>query len=218
MVRARCWGLAFVLVVPCGGHAQSSDVEQLRAENARLRARVTELEAENATLRGRPGGSLAAALEERASGTVAEKPDAETGSAVVATEPSRLERTGGPPSRHWIVLRGARSPAGAPERVEMVIETAASGGMYRDATQLRLVTDGAVAECPVVDYRLEPITQTRPNAGLSARETIVASVPLPALARMAAAREVKGTLGTMTFRLTPEQLATVRAFRRRLEG
>ena len=35
---------------------------------------------------------------------------------------------------------------------------------------------------------------------------------------MAAGRAVESTLGPTTFRLTPEQLATVRAFQRRLEG
>ena len=42
------------------------------------------------------------------------------------------------------------------------------------------------------------------------------TVPADVLTRMADARDVRGTLGPLSFRLTPGQLATVRAFRQRI--
>ena len=47
-------------------------------------------------------------------------------------------------------------------------------------------------------------------------ESVTAQVPMDTLDRLANARDISGRLGTTTFRLTPEQLAGVRAFAKRL--
>ena len=80
------------------------------------------------------------------------------------------------------------------------------------------MADGTTYECPVIDYRTEPITVARSNADLGNREKVVTRVPLGTLARLGEAQDVRGTLGPTSFRLTPEQLATLRAFARRVQG
>ena len=47
-------------------------------------------------------------------------------------------------------------------------------------------------------------------------ESVTARVPMDTLDRLANARDISGRLGTTTFRLTPEQLAGVRSFAKRL--
>lgn len=212
----RALGALLLAASAVGAGAEPAEVERLRTENASLRARVAELEAENAELRGRAAPPLAAALEARASAAVQEKPTA-PGTTMLSTEPSRIERRGGGPGRHWLTLRAVRGAA-APEHVELVVETAGSGGVYRNARVLRLVVDGAAHDCPIVDYRTRPVTAARPSGRLTESETIVASVPRGVLGAVAGAHDVVGTLGGMTFRLTPEQLATFAALERRLEG
>jgi hypothetical protein len=206
-------------VAAAGARADPGDAERLRREKTRLEARVAELEAENRALRERLEGSLAGALEERAGDAVRVEVDDEHAGTTIATEASPLERTRGGQSRHWITLRARRS-AGAPqaEQVELVIESTASGALYRDVATLHLSMDGASSDHAVVGYRSLPINPTRGPAGVSAQETVVIALSVVALDRLAAARAAGGTLGPMSFRLTPGQLATIRVFRQRLGG
>jgi len=100
--------------------------------------------------------------------------------------------------------------------VTLVIETANTSGAYRSATDLHLSMDGAAHDLRIADYRSEPITAGRTSARVGERETVVVSVPADVLARMAEAHEIRGTLGPLSFRLTPAQLAAVRVFRQRI--
>ena len=123
----------------------------------------------------------------------------------IATVTSRLETSSGPGGRHWIVWRTA------PEGAELVIESSASGRAYRDVHALDLEADGKAESLPVVRYASENKSALRgsiPTAG----ETVVVIVPAATLARVAAASIANGTLGSLRFRLTPVQLATLRAF------
>jgi hypothetical protein len=197
--------------------AEPSEVERLRAENARLTARVRELEAENARLTGQGAGPIAQALEETAKEQVQDQVVA--GVTTTATEPSELARLDGGRTRQWFTLRSARragQPAAADEGVMLVIETANTTGAYREATALQMTTDGTTHALRIADYRSEPNTVGRTPTRVGEREIVVVSVPPDVLARMAEARDVRGTLGPLAFRLTPAQLATVRAFRQRI--
>jgi len=68
----------------------------------------------------------------------------------------------------------------------------------------------------VTDYRSRISIVGRDALGRTEDETITARVPLDGLARLTEAHEVSGTLGATPFRLTPQQLADLRAFAQRL--
>jgi hypothetical protein len=195
--------------------ADSGELERLRAENARLSERVKTLEAEVTKLRGEVDNPLAAALEERARETVSVKVDEDGDQTTIATEPSRLERSGGG-ARHWITFRAEKSTGAAAVRPELIIATGASQGLYRETRELALVVDGTPVACDVVKYRTQPNTSVRGPAGLNQEETVTIAVPMSALDQMSKASSIKGTLGGTTFQLTPEQLAAIRAFRQKL--
>jgi hypothetical protein len=212
-VAALAWGA-------CPGFA--GEVERLRAENQRLEARVRELEAENAQLRGQReqgAGGLAAALEERATEAVTITPGTEPGTDRVETESSRLEGLGGGKGRHWITWRADRAAAGGgrPDTAWLIVDSSTPGVLnYRDVQNVRLVVDGTPVECAVADYKTEINTVGRETGKRTVGETVRATVPIATLERLAAAHEVSGTLGPTSFRLTPEQLAALRAFAKRL--
>jgi hypothetical protein len=204
--------LALVVLVALAVPALADDaaLRQLEQENARLRARVAELEKEVATLkREAPSAPLAAALERRAEETVTTREDGDG----VAIEPSLLEREMGAPSRHWIAFRTVE---GAPGKTEAVIETDASGSAYRDVKTLTFTIDGKPYECAVTSYHTETVTAVRQGSRVSVKEILRIDVPPATLARMADAREVQGQLGATRFMLTPEQLASIKAFQRRV--
>jgi hypothetical protein len=205
--------LVGLLVLGLADGAQADELERLREENARLRARVQALEAENARLRDASDvAPLAAALRESAAEAVRTDVDADGTTTRIATEPSRLESSAGPRARHWVVLR-TRQPGS--DGAELVIEALASRGAYREVRALELGVDGTREALAVAKYETEDMSPVRGGAP-TLRETVVLAVPPATLARMAAAHTVDGTLGPLRFRLTPQQLATVRAFAERM--
>ena len=113
-----------VVLLGIGSAAHGGELDQLRKENAELRARVQELESENARLRGGSGG-LAAALEQRATAAVAVAPGEAPGSTTITTEASR-SRVSAAGSR-GTGSRGAPSAppgqAGRPDSAAIVIDT-----------------------------------------------------------------------------------------------
>jgi hypothetical protein len=211
-------GLIALLAVP----AAAGELDRLREENARLQQRVRDLEAENAKLRGatNPGDrGLIAALEERASEVVTVSPGQEPGSSRVETEPSRLEGMGGGKGRHWLIWRGQRPPGGGrPGPASLVVDSIDSGGQYRDVHALQLTIDGAPMDIPVADYRMQINTTGRDTGARQKGESVVVNVPIDTLQRLAEASRVNGKLGDLSFQLSPQQLADVREFAKRLGG
>jgi len=192
--------------------ARGDDLEALRAENRRLRARIETLEGENARLRTDSSAPLVAALEAHAASAV--HLEGEGATAVLTTDPLVLETTSGPRSRHWMWLQARGS---APETVDLVVDAIVSGGAYRDIETLDVDVDGTRERLTVVRHTLQSRTPTRgtPGAG-AAGETVTAALPRAALARLARARAADAKLGPTAFRFTPEQLAAFRAFDARL--
>src|SRR5262249_60625309 len=89
----------------------AGELEQLRDENAQLRARVQELERENARLRGDASRGLSAALEQRATAAIAVAPGETPGATSISTEASRPQGIGGREARPRVTWRaggGAR--------------------------------------------------------------------------------------------------------------
>jgi hypothetical protein len=144
--------------------ADDGELARLRAENARLQARVQELEAENAGLRARAGTVDAAANR-----SITTSVDEERAVTSLDVEPTRLELTGGNRSRHWVALhaeRGTGAAAGGAAVIE--IEAAASNGAYRAVRQLELSLDGTPLELPVATRRAAPIV-AGPTAAAAGR-------------------------------------------------
>jgi len=230
MRRHLVAGMGVLVIAGAAATVRAGELERLREDNARLQQQVRTLEAENARLRGQasvapvpaPAASdnsgLAAALEQRANESVSVSPSPESGASVVATEASRLEGLQGGRSRHWITWRAERPTAGEsrPDAAMVVIDATASGGIYRDVKSLDLVVDGAPVQCLVTDYRIDSMTIGKDVTARRVGESVTARVPIQTLDRLATARDISGKLGTTTFRLTPEQLAGVRAFAKRL--
>src|SRR5262245_156666 len=209
------------LVAALASTVRAGELERLREENTRLQQRVKDLEAENATLRG--GGApsdrgLLTALQQRASDAVVETPGEAGAATKVETEPSRLEGIGGGKSRHWIVWRAQR-PAGGTraDSASLIVDTVDSGGRYRDVKTMLLTVDGTPVEIAVAGYRAQ-VTNVGRDTGAPRQqgESVTARVPADTLARLSTAASVSGTLGTTTFRLTPQQLADLREFAKRL--
>src|SRR5262245_23119283 len=222
MMRAGVLAAAVVTLVMTEAPVRAGEIERLRAENQRLQQRVQDLEAENASLRkAEPPGArgLTAALETRATEAVTISPGEQPGSEVVETKLSRLEGMGGGRGRHWVRRHGQQGSGGArPDAVALVVDTSASGGQYRGVPVVRLVVDGAPLECSVTDYRSRISIVGRDAVGRTEDETITVRVPVDGLDRLTEAREVSGTLGSTSFRLTPQQLADLRAFAQRLRS
>ncbi len=201
--------------------ADPSELERLRAEKAKLEARIKQLEAENDSLKRESSAPLAAALQQAAVASVQVSFDEKAGVTTIATTPTRIARVDGDEARQWITFRAVhpgRSRGAPVERVQFVVETAASRGTYRSTKTMRLAVDGTPQELVVVDYKAAPIVSGRTNAKVGERETVVVEMPASTLTRISEARDVSGTLGGTAFRLTPEQLAAVRAFRQRVES
>jgi hypothetical protein len=208
-----------VVVVLLAGTARAGEVQQLREENARLQQRVRDLEAENARLRGstNPGDSgLVTALQQRATGAVVVTPAEQPGTSKVETEPSRLEGLGGGKGRHWIIWRAQRPASGQADAASLIVDSVDSGGKYRDLKTIQLTVDGTPVEVPVADYRMQINTVGRATGTRQQGESVTARVPLDTLNRLTSASSVSGTVGQTPFRLTPQQLADVREFAKRL--
>ena len=190
-------------------------VVPLRADDAeveRLRARVRELEAENASLRARVG-----TVEAAASRSVTTSVDEKRAVTSLDVEPTRLELTGGNRSRHWIALhaeQGAGAAASGAAAIE--IEAAASNGAYRAVEQLELTLDGTPLTLSVRTRAATPIVAGPQQQRVGERETVTIAASADAIARIGAAREVRGRLGPTTFVLSPEQIASFAAVARRL--
>ena len=201
----RVGGVGLVLIGASVVAAADSDVERLRAENARLEARVRELEAENAALKGRVGS-----VDAKAERSVTTSVDEDTDRTSLDMEPSRLELTGGNRSRHWISLHAESGDA------QIGIEAAASNGVYRRAERLELSLDGTPLSLPVTSRTAAPIIAGPQQARVGERETVQIAVSTDTIARIGAAHEVSGRLGPTTFVLNPEQIASFAAVARRL--
>ena len=158
-----------------------------------------------------------AALENRATEAVVVSPGEEPGASRVETEPSRLEGLGGGKSRHWLIWRAQRPAGNAhPDAAALIVDSVDSGGQYRNVRALQLVADGTPIEVPVADYRMQINTTGRYTGAQQKGESVTARVPIDTLTRLTAASSVSGTLGATTFRLTPQQLADLREFVKRL--
>jgi hypothetical protein len=98
----------------------------------------------------------------------------------------------------------------------MIVDSVDSGGVYRDVKAIGLVVDGEPVDVPVSDYRMQINTTGRGTGARQRGESVTARVPADVLDRLVGAASVTGRVGSTAFRLTPQQLADVREFAKRL--
>jgi hypothetical protein len=197
---------ALLLILLAALPVRADDLEALRAENARLRARVDHLERETAALRG-----LARAAEPAIPTRVVER-NGPGGTLLWATEPGRLDVTGGSRAVHWLWMERTAGGADA----TLWIRGEFSGGGYRSTERLELRFDGTGHALPIVSYDATRITSGVGRRPLR-RDHELLSVRLapPVLAALGHAAAMTGRLGRTSFTVPPEVLASLRALARK---
>jgi hypothetical protein len=196
--------LAAALATLAPGIVRADDLDALRAENARLRARVDALERENERLRG-----AASAAEPPIPTHVVER-ETDDGKTVWATEPGRLEVAGR--AVHWIWLERTPGQPGA----TLWIRGEYSGGIYRQVEHLDLELDGAAQTLPLADYDATRITVGMGhNPQRRDHETLHFTLDPQALEALAKAATMSGKVGRTSFTVPTDVLASLRALARK---
>ena len=198
--------LALLAILLTALAAHADDLDALRAENARLRARVEELERENATLRG-----VVRAAEPSIPTHVVERTTPE-GNVLWATEPARVDVKDGSRAAHWLWLE--RSPHAGD--ATLWIRGEFSGGVYRTTKRLELRLGGVAHSLPIASYDATRITSAVGRRPLR-RDHEVLSVILtpPVLDALASAATMSGQLGRTSFTVPTDVLASLRALARK---
>jgi hypothetical protein len=202
--------VTLVILGLVGATARAGELEDLRAENARLQAQVDRLERENARLR-RIGPDPArmddAAVAERV--TVTTQADGST--LTTATVP--LTVTSSSSAAHDLELTSTGGTARA------TFQSWFSGGIHASDTEVVLEADGAVFHLPVVDHDTTRITTGPPQRRRRRdHERLTVNLPADVLEAAATAHSVGGRLGRVEFLIEPRDQATLRAFARRTSG
>jgi len=196
--------LAASLAMLAPGPVRADDLDALRAENARLRARVDALERENERLRG-----AAPAMEPAIPTHVTER-QTDDGTTVWGTEPGRLEVAGR--AAHWIWLERTPGQPGA----TLWIRGEFSGGIYRQVDHLDLDLDGTAQTLPLADY-----DATRITVGMGRHpqrrdhETLRFTIDAKVLEALAKAVTMSGKVGRTRFTVPTDVLASLRALARK---
>lgn len=224
---------ALVLVAPRDGRAD--ELEELRRENARLKAEVQALQAELAAARaGAPAPAADSDGTERddatatSAGTRLEPiyiprtrvslevgKDEASGNTTLATLWYRTSDAGLLPRKEWLQLRAEQTPAGALEGPWLLVER--QGGAGAKVSSGRLTVDGATIELPVVDY---DVKRTKRSIGTidagSRTERVRFALPASALTQVASARSATFDAGAIEFTLTDEHLSAFAAMAARV--
>jgi hypothetical protein len=195
-------------MVSGSGSASAAELDDLRAENARLRDRVERLERENERLRRigpDPSRMDEAAVAERL--TVTETPSGERVTA--ASVP--LAVIDGSRADHALELESTG------DRIRATFRTWFSGGIHRGVDEIVLEADHQSFRLPVVDYAVTPIRTGSPQRRRRRdHERLVVDLPAGVLSAVATAHSVGGRIGRVRFMVEPADQATLRAFMLRM--
>ncbi len=208
------------------------EVAALREENQRLREQLAGLTGENEALveqtqtltrqteqltelagmtaQGERVASQAALIE-----TIYRE---DSDSTLVRSKPERLTMTAGSSQDHFSTLvytYPGQTPDGQARPVRWYFQTQSTDGDYRRLDAITVTLDGEESlDLPVLDYD----SHLRGNTRIRARrgpEMLMVELDPETLARIADATAVTGRLGRVTFDLTPDQIATFKAMRKR---
>lgn len=225
--------LALCLVVAVAPLARADELEDLRRENARLKAEVQSLQAqlEAARAGARPADAASgAAADAPATGSRMEPVyiprtrvslevgrDQATGATTLATLWYRTSDAGPLPRKEWFQLRAEQMPDGALRGLWMLVERE-GGGAGAKVGAGTLTVDGRAIELPVEDYDVKRSTRPMGPTGVSSREERVRfALPASSLPLVANARVVRFDAGGIEFALTDEHLAAFAAMAARVE-
>lgn len=225
--------LALCLVVAAAPLARADELEDLRRENARLKAEVQSLQAQLEAARGgarQPGAAPAGAPDASVTGSRMEPVyiprsrvslevgrDEASGATTLATLWYRTSDAGPLPRKEWFQLRAEQLPDGALRGPWMLVEREGGGAGAKVAAGT-LTVDGRTIELPVEDYDVKRSTRPMGPVGVSSREERVRfALPASALPLVANARVVRFDAGGIEFALTDEHLAAFAAMAARVE-
>jgi len=232
MIRLAC--LLIVMLAAGGALADdAAELEKLREENARLKARVAELEKQLGIVKQQKQ-QLAAEKEAIAQEQAAVESEQreyyldreyndEAGRTTITTRVSGLRTPrGGVLRHHWLRFEAdyAGQPGSArPDTVLAKIETHASGKVYSRVDAVVFNTPHGPINAPVVDYD----NKVRLSGGVRNRrrvddEYISAKLTPRQISQLAAASEVSGKLGSEPFVLSREHIRILRALDKELGG
>jgi hypothetical protein len=227
--------LAVLLIAAAGSTAHADELDDLRRENARLKAEVQSLQAQLDAARaagGRDGAAPAAAPGGGAAGAAGTRlesvyiprtrvslevgRDAANGATTLATLWYRTADGGPLPRKEWFQLRADQMPDGALQGPWLLVERQGAGAAAKVEAGT-LTVDGKTITLPVVDYDTKRRNQTLgPITSASRDERIRFSLPASALPLVASARTARFTAGGIDFTLTDEHLSAFAAMAARV--
>jgi hypothetical protein len=233
--------LALATLIATAAPAAADDIDDLRRENARLRAEVDELRARlealsrdaaadgagEAAEAGRSGVAGAASTRGRHTEpffvprtrvTLEIDRDASDGTTSIATLWLRTSESGPLPRREWFQVRAKQAPSGEIAGSWMVVERQ-GGGAGAKVDSGRFTVDGRVVECPAAGYESSQRPQAiGPIQSSTRHERIRFSIPREGLDLLAGATRARFDAGPIGFELSDEHLAAFAAVAARAAG
>ncbi|MBI1368265.1 MAG: hypothetical protein GC162_06385 [Planctomycetes bacterium] len=227
MQRTLLAGCCVLMIMSATVRAADSEVEQLRKENAALKARVAELEKQlgvaqqqNQQLVQEKQAIVQQQTQDKADARayyLAKDYDGDENETEIASRVLPMQTTkGGTLRRHWLSLADhykGKERSGPPASVDLYVQTYATGIAYRDVEQIVFNVGAESIVCPVKHYsssmRAVPTTRRRERTD---DETVKAELSIDNLKKLAAAPgEIVGHMGTLEFTISREQANLFRA-------
>jgi len=195
---------AVILTLALIPTARADEIEDLRADNARLREQVDRLERENARLR-RIGPDPERLDEEAIAERVTTTTQDDGSTLTAATVPITV--TAGSPADHVLELESDG------DTVRATFRSWFSGRIHANVKEVVLDVDHRAFHLPVVDYDVTRITTGPPQRRRRRdHERVTVILPPDALAAAATAHSVGGRIGRVRFLIEARDQATLRAF------
>lgn len=227
--------LVVLLIAVSGPVAHADELDDLRRENARLKAEVQSLQAQldaarapigkdDAAANAGPGGGATGAAGTRLESVYIPRTrvslevgrDTATGATTLATLWYRTAEGGPLPRKEWFQLRADQMPDGALQGPWLLVERQGAGAAAKVDTGT-LTVDGKTITLPVVDYDTKRRNQTLgPITSASRDERVRFALPASALPLVANARTARFTAGGIDFTLTDEHLSAFAALAARV--
>jgi hypothetical protein len=232
-------GAMMAAAEPTPGSAPSVDVklQELAAENARLKSELNDLKVElaklkeeNARLMVLAGVTAPQTREEAEAVLMTTQTDPQTGITTVTGKFQRLTVTRGSRSGHWLRMEcqtspqpkpGEKTPArqATPPGAKMVVMTKFSDRLYEGMKSVTLVIDGKEVSCPVSRYQATPRGQTGARSGMQLYdEQVEVSLDQAMLDQAGSAKDAELRMRQVRIPLGLDQLAQFRAIAARLAG